>query len=92
MVSWAVAAISESSIWAVGTMAVFITDGDFAYFTQTEHWTGTSWNLVSNPNPGTTQDSLQATTAIPATGDVRAVGYEVGSAAYQTLIEQCQGC
>jgi len=136
---YAVTALSASDIWAVGTRTVFTGDGDFSYFTQTEHWNGTSWssldgadpngggsdylfgvaalshndvwavgyaqglsivehwtgsywNLVSNPNPSATQDSLQAATAIPATGDVWAIGYEAGSTAYQTLIEQCQGC
>ncbi len=80
-----VTAPSSTSVWAVG-----ITLGQ----SFVERWNGTQWARVSSPNPSATQDSLQAATALPATGDVWAVGEDFSStsSSYQTLVEQCHAC
>ena len=80
-----VTALSATSVWAVGS----IPGQSFV-----EQWNGTQWARVSSPNPSTTADTFQAAAALPATGDVWAVGEEFSStaSAYQTLVEQCQAC
>src|SRR6266571_219814 len=45
----AVAAISATSAWAVGTHL----DSNGAAHTLIEHWDGTSWTQVASPSPGT---------------------------------------
>jgi hypothetical protein len=59
--------------WAVGEAC---TDGGCtAAQSVTIHWNGTSWNLVSSPNPGSVDTHLNAV-AISSAGDVWAVGSE----------------
>ncbi len=82
-----VTALSATSVWAVG-----VTSG----LSFVEQWNGTQWARVSSPNVGnTSNNTFQAATAIPTTGDVWAVGeYYEATSPYQsrTLVEQCQAC
>jgi hypothetical protein len=64
-----IAAISASDIWAVGSAQ--LSSGGLA--TLIEHWDGTSWTIVSSPDPGTSSNSLYAVTAL-SDGTVVAVG------------------
>src|SRR5262249_28134816 len=45
----AVAVVSATDIWAVG----YSTAASGVQQTLTEHWNGTSWNVVASPNVGT---------------------------------------
>ena len=84
---WGVAAVSESSVWAVGTI------GSQLNTTQTviEHWNGSSWSVVKSPNPGSIINSLYGVAAVSAT-NIWAVGYYVQtSGVTQTLIEHWNG-
>ncbi len=52
-----------------------------------EHWDGSSWSIVSSPNPAGVND-LSAVTAVPGTSDAWAVGYDQTSPnPYNTLTE-----
>lgn len=76
-----VAALSATSVWAVG---------GYAGSSFVEQWNGTQWTAVSNPNVSSSANRFEAVTALPATGDVWAVG-EYSSAttsSYQTLVEE----
>jgi hypothetical protein len=64
-----IAAISANDIWAVGTFHT--STGSPA--TLIEHWDGTSWTIISSPNPGTASSSLFAVTTL-SDGTVVAVG------------------
>ncbi len=75
----AVAAVSASSVWAVGEL-----DSSQGFGTWIEHWNGTSWSVVTSPTLSSRY--LQAVAASSA-NDVWAVG---GSSA-QTLIEHWNG-
>ncbi|HJT58554.1 MAG TPA: hypothetical protein VJ761_18750 [Ktedonobacteraceae bacterium] len=76
-----VAVISATDIWAVGSGS---DPNGYTQETLTLHWDGTSWSVVTSPNP-TTYDWLTAVTAI-ASNDVWAVGYGVNSSnVYRTL-------
>ena len=65
-----IAAVSADDIWAVGG-GDFDTTGSSA--TLIEHWDGTSWTIVSSPDPGTASNALAAVTAL-SDGTVVAVG------------------
>ncbi len=70
-----VTSISESSIWAVGNYNA----GPYTMSLRTlaEHWNGSSWSIVSTPNPARKKgdyDSLQGVAAV-SESDVWAVGY-----------------
>jgi len=56
----------------------------------TEHWSGSSWKVVSSPSPGPTINYLSGVTALSAT-NVWAVGYHDGSNTVQTLTEHWNG-
>jgi hypothetical protein len=67
----AIAAISATNIWAVGD------HGSAAPETRRpliEHWTGSAWHIVPNPDLGVGEHFLTGVTAISAS-DVWAVGY-----------------
>lgn len=79
--------IAGSAAWAVGYTTV-----DIAQSAQTlaEEWNGTSWSIVSTPNP-TIKNALRGVTATSA-GTLWAVGYQVNaSGVTETLIEQWSG-
>ena len=78
-----VAAISATDIWAVGNAADPFNNPQ----TLIEHWDGSSWSIVSSPNPAGVND-LSAVTAVPGTSDAWAVGYDQTSPnPYNTLTE-----
>ena len=83
---FSVSAVSASDIWAVGfaTITVNQTPTDE---TLIEHWNGSRWSVVKNPNPGS-NDHLNAVTAISANN-----AWAVGNANTfaQTLIEHWNG-
>jgi hypothetical protein len=48
---------------------------NFSVFqTLIEHWNGTSWSVVSSPNPSASQNILAAAAADPSSGQAWAVG------------------
>src|SRR5947209_15989602 len=74
-----VAAVSASNIWAVGDY----NDGPFKHdsLTLIQHWNGSSWSIVSSPNPVTGAynfDRLQAVAAVSAS-KAGPVAYKAGT-------------
>jgi hypothetical protein len=67
---YGIAAVSADDIWAVGA-GNFSTNSGTA--TLIEHWDGTSWTIVSSPDPGTASNALFAVAAL-SDGTVLAVG------------------
>jgi hypothetical protein len=81
-----VTSASANDIWAVG----FAVNSSFGSTqTLTLHWNGTSWSIVSSPNP-TINDDLRAVAAVSGT-NVWAVGQAINGSSVQTLIEQWNG-
>src|SRR5947209_20261890 len=86
-----VASISASDIWAVGDF----NDGPFKHNsrTLTQHWNGSSWSIVSTPNPASGSSDFDQLLAVAAvsSSNVWAVGYDgdnnSNTSATQTLIE-----
>lgn len=88
---YAVAAISPNDIWALGNYR--IVGGPFVVLA--EHWNGSSWSVVSTPNPGLARDQLPAVTAL-APNNVWAVGNacdtnDCFTSAARTLVEHWDG-
>src|SRR6476646_90508 len=75
---------SASECWAVG----YYYNGSIIQ-TLIERWDGTSWAIVSSPNPAP-NSYLNDVTCVSAS-DCRAVGYYYNGKAYQTLIERWDG-
>ncbi len=75
---------SASECWAVG----YYYNGSIIQ-TLIERWDGTSWAIVSSPNPAP-NSYLNDVTCVSAS-DCRAVGYYYNGSAYQTLIERWDG-
>src|SRR6476660_118141 len=75
---------SASECWAVG----YYYNGSLIQ-TLIERWDGTSWAIVSSPNPAP-NSYLNDVTCVSAS-DCRAVGYYYNGKAYQTLIERWDG-
>jgi hypothetical protein len=65
-----IAAISANDIWAVGAGNFSTTSGTA---TLIEHWDGTSWSIISSPDPGNASNALFAVTAL-SDGTVIVVG------------------
>ncbi len=84
---YGVTAISASDVWAVGYFVAYPNT-----FTLIEHWDGTQWSIIANPNPGAYSNTLTSVTAI-STNDVWAVGNFAASASSsnQTLTEHWDG-
>jgi hypothetical protein len=84
-------ALGASNVWAVGQYGT----GGNPVLSLTEHWDGTSWSVVSSPNPGSTLDVLFAVARVPGTKTLWAVGEEGngfgGSSPFQTLVEFWDG-
>jgi hypothetical protein len=70
-----VAGTSASDVWAVGQSR----SASGSIQTLTEHWNGTSWQVVSSPNPGASDDVLNGVFAL-ASNDVWAAGESLGPA------------
>ncbi|MFI5275992.1 MAG: hypothetical protein ACHQ1E_01885 [Ktedonobacterales bacterium] len=64
-----VAIISANDAWAVGSYYGV----DALQRTLTEHWDGSTWSVVSSPNPSTVANQLVAVSA-PSSSDAWAVG------------------
>src|SRR6266702_1246885 len=80
-----VAAVSATDIWAVG--AFFNTTNNVTQ-TLIEQWNGTSWSVVTSPNPSSTTNLLEAAAADKSSGQAWAVGeFTAASGATQTLTE-----
>ena len=74
-------------IWATG----YVSPRNGYDKTQTEHWNGASWSIVSSPNAGSFNNVLGAVTAISAR-NVWAVGnYDENNGNTQALIEHWDG-
>jgi hypothetical protein len=71
-----VAAISASDIWAVGTSG---NPSYTPYQTLTEHWNGSSWNIISSPSPGTYNGNVLNAVSAVSSNDVWAVGWAQSS-------------
>jgi hypothetical protein len=77
-----VSAITASNVWAVG----WYSPATGALFkTLIEHWNGSSWSVVSSPNPSSSVNILYGVAGV-SSSDVWAVGYFSG-AGYRTLVE-----
>jgi hypothetical protein len=72
-----VAGTSASDIWAVGSSS----PPGMPDQTLVERWNGTSWAIVSSPNPGNAGNILQAVAAISPT-DIWAVGASQDSSTF----------
>jgi hypothetical protein len=73
-----VAALSASDVWAVGTGPGVPTGGFSAHPTSViEHWNGTSWTVVSSPNPNPQGNNGLGAVAAVSAGDVWAVGHQL---------------
>lgn len=66
-----VIALSSTNVWAVG----YSIANDNPRQTLIEHWTGSSWSIVSSPNTGTGDNVLNAVTKVAGTSQAWAVGY-----------------
>jgi hypothetical protein len=88
-----ITAVSANDAWSVGYhQAAFCV---CSQRTLAEHWNGTSWRIVSTPNPATQSgdyDVLKGTAAI-ASSDVWSVGYTGNASSGQdkSLIEHWNG-
>ena len=73
---WSVTALSPTSAWGMGYSTL---PGGFLQ-TLTEHWDGTSWNVVPSPNPGGAgRDNVLTAMTATSGSDVWAVGRYNGS-------------
>jgi hypothetical protein len=76
-----VAVVSANDAWAVGS---YRDGGNILQKTLILRWNGTSWSIVSSPNPESFQNALNAVTVVSA-GDAWAVGYASDGTGYKTL-------
>lgn len=79
---YAATAVSDSNVWTVGT---YINNSGNNQ-TIIEQWNGTSWSIVSSPNPGSGNNILGAVAATSA-NDVWAVGGFDNGKGTKTLVE-----
>lgn len=89
-----VVASSLTNAWAVGQSGTptgivsRVSTSNPAGQTLIEHWDGTKWSIVSSPNPGTFNNSLDSVAQVPGSDQLWAVGaYNNGAPPVQTLIE-----
>ena len=83
-----VVALSISNVWAVG----YGTNAQGDRQSLVEHWDGTSWNVISSPNPSSYYNVFNGVARVPNTNQLWAVGYEGNSNGdLQTLIEHWNG-
>lgn len=78
--------VSASDGWAVGAYSTTQTTRD----AMIQHWGGTEWSLVADPNFGANDNVLQGVTVISA-NDVWAVGSVKSGSRYETLTEHWNG-
>jgi len=82
--SYAIAAVRDNDVWAVGTQFTSI------FNTLTEHWDGTSWTVVPSPNPTNKLNILDDVKAL-ASNNVWTVGEAVMGVDHVTLVEHWDG-
>ncbi|MDQ6877501.1 MAG: hypothetical protein M3082_07340 [Candidatus Dormibacteraeota bacterium] len=82
-----VATISPSDAWSVG----FTNNSSWAANrTLAEHWNGSTWSLVSTPNPSSGANELWDVSAV-SSSDVWAVGDTLSGGDRRTLVERWSG-
>jgi hypothetical protein len=87
----AVTCTASNDCWSVGYHDVGTPVGGAApQATLAEHWDGTSWSIVSSPNPTPNFDILSSVTCT-STSDCEAVGIAAVGLLYQTLVEHWNG-
>jgi hypothetical protein len=88
-----VTALSPTNVWAVGTVGVFCNHRTHSQ-AAIEHWDGTSWSIVSSPNPTHSpclDSSLRGIAAISAS-NIWAVGFNfINLGGWVTLTEHWDG-
>jgi hypothetical protein len=88
-----VTALSPTDVWAVGTVGAFCNHKTHRK-AAIEHWDGTSWSIVSSPDPTKSpclDSSLRGIAAISAS-DIWAVGFNAASfGGLDTLAEHWNG-
>jgi hypothetical protein len=93
VVARSVTAISPTNVWAVGSKEVYVRFGqNFRQVPEAaiERWDGTSWSIVSSPNPGLNSSLFGI--AAGSANDIWAVGTLTASTGGTgTLIEQWSG-
>src|SRR5229473_2962006 len=87
---YGVAAISTRSVWAVGTSQ---NNGVGTPQTLIEHWNGTSWQVVSSPNPGSQYNYLNGAIAVSGSNAWVVGTYQSSNSSsnLQTLTERWNG-
>ena len=70
---YGVATVSLTDVWAVGAASKY-NNNSYYNGPLTEHWDGTSWSVIPNPNLGNNDYQLSGVAAI-SSRDVWAVGY-----------------
>ncbi|MEO8973247.1 MAG: hypothetical protein ABI406_16805 [Ktedonobacteraceae bacterium] len=80
------AVISASNIWAVGGYLSQNATNE----TLIEHWDGTQWSIITNPNPSPEGNTLYSIAAVSA-NDIWTVGSAVTNGNYQALVEHWDG-
>ena len=85
----AISVISANDVWAVGSSLY----PNGVQQTLTEHWNGTSWNIIASPNPSGLPISYLAGVSASSSNDVWSVGDALHSdgSNLQTLIEHWNG-
>jgi len=88
-----VTALSPTNVWAVGTVSVFF-NHHLHRRAAIEHWDGTSWSIVSSPDPTHSPglDSFLSGIAAISASDIWAVGFNFASlGSWDTLTEHWDG-
>jgi hypothetical protein len=86
-----VTCVSASNCWTVGYN---YSDGGYIHQTSIERWDGTSWAIVTSPNTGRAQYSLNSyitSVRCVSASDCWAVGYYASNRGIETLIERWDG-
>lgn len=84
-----IAAISSNDIWAVGG---YNETPSSPAATLIEHWDGSTWSIVTSPNPGISGSVFQKVIAVPGSNQLWAIGsYVTSTGMYETLTEHWDG-
>jgi hypothetical protein len=77
-----VASFGSKDVWAVGTTLSSFS----SYQTLALHWDGTAWSIVASPNPSPGLNTLAGVAGTGAGQPLWAVGSQIPSNIYRTLI------